>query len=590
MNDIEKLKQILSNIPDIVTNLKKESTTSFCGPCPICGGNDRFVYRTDSERFWCRQCNEKGGDIVDFHVWIEGIDTKGLIKKYILDDSKISKPVKSKIIERYQYRDEKNKLLFEVCRYEPKDFRQRQPKNPGWVYNMKGVRRVLYRLPEVLQADEIIICEGEADTDNLYKIGFTATTCAMGAGKWRPEYNDAFENKNVVLLPDNDDQGREHMAKVGASLKGIAKSIKWIELPDLPEKGDVSDYIERFKDKVEAAERLSVLIDSAGLYEPPKKATIEDAILEIGQFCELDLPKRQEYLSPWIKEGSINLISGWRGAGKTWFAMGILDAISKGESFGPWQCKESVPCLLLDGEMPREDIIERSNDLRITSARKNPFLIYSDAHANRLGLPRAHLANDKWRQDMKQFLITRNIKLWVTDNLSSLASGLDENTKKDWDPINSWLLELRFAGISTIMLHHTGKDGNQRGISSREDNIDTSIILKAPRGYTPEDGARFIVHFTKSRVKMSDLHLVADSEFKLIYDENKNLVWSYGNVKAEIKNEILILLDQGLSQTDVKDTLEIHKATVSKIRSQAIKDGLLTPKNKLTPSGFEAVN
>ena len=55
---------------------------------------------------------------------------------------------------------------------------------------------------------------------------------------------------------------------------------------------------------------------------------------------------------------------------------------------------------------------------------------------------------------MKQILLTRKVKLWVVDNLASLASGLDENKKQDWDPINSWLLELRFAGISTIMLHH----------------------------------------------------------------------------------------------------------------------------------------
>ena len=110
----------------------------------------------------------------------------------------------------------------------------------------------------------------------------------------------------------------------------------------------------------------------------------------------------------------------------------------------------------------------------------------------------------------------QKIKFWVIDNLASLASGIDENVKKDWDPINQWLLELRFSGITTLMLHHTNKEGGQRGTSAREDNIDISIMLKNARDYTPEDGARFIVHFTKQRIPTKDLQLISDTEFKLI--------------------------------------------------------------------------
>ena len=86
------------------------------------------------------------------------------------------------------------------------------------------------------------------------------------------------------------------------------------------------------------------------------------------------------------------------------------------------------------------------------------------------------------------------------------------------------------------------------------------------------------------------MNLISDTEFKLIIDESGDHVWTFGNVKKETKNEILRLLDEGLSQTDIKNTLSIHKGTVSKIRKQAIKDGLLTEKNKLTQSGFMAVN
>ena len=258
------------------------------------------------------------------------------------------------------------------------------------------------------------------------------------------------------------------MTQVAISLNGTSKSLKRIDLPGLPSKGDVSDWIGTFDEKEEAAERLSIMIENADLYKPPKKASLEDAILEVRSFKALDLPPKQKILNPWITNPSISLIYGWRGVGKTFFAMAIIDAITKGKPFGPWEALHPVPCLFLDGEMPVEDINTRLDD----SDRKEPFYLYSDAYANQLGLPRAHLANDSWRTKMKSILMTKKVKLWVIDNLASLAGGLDENTKKDWDPVNSWLLELRFAGISTLMLHHETKEGKQRGTSAREDNID----------------------------------------------------------------------------------------------------------------------
>ena len=301
------------------------------------------------------------------------------------------------------------------------------------------------------------------------------------------------------------------------------------------------------------------------------------------------MPEKRQLLYPWLKENSINLISGWRGTGKTWFALSLLDAVSNEKSFGPWECKTSVPCLIVDGEMPASDILERINYLQLNSNRKNPFYIYSDAFANQLGLPRAHLGNETWRTAIKRVLTTRKVKLWVIDNLASLASGIDENSKKDWDPINSWLLELRFAGISTVMLHHVNKEGGQRGTSAREDNLDISIMLKTPHNYTPEDGARFIVHFTKARIPTKDLELIADNEFKLIQDESNHYVWIWGNVKKENKRAVLELINDGMDTKAICDSLEITKGYVSQIRKKAITDGHLSSKGELTQTGFNLI-
>ncbi len=576
-------------------NLKAISGDEFQAVCPFHDDKDpSFNLNGNTGRYFCHGCGKKG-DIFHFYAKVSSLDNRRdypKILKGIAGDFGISLngDKKSRIVKTYDYTDAGGQLLFQVCRMEPKDFRQRRPNGKGgWIWNLKGIDPVLYGLPDILKAPEVILCEGEKDADNLKSLGFTATTCPMGAKKWKDSYSDIIKGKDIILMPDNDLAGREHMAKVAASINGNAESLKWIDLPGVPDKGDVSDFIEGIADKTEAANRLAAMIENAKPYEPPKVATIEDAILTDTAFFSLDIQRKERFLDPWLTEQSLCLISGWRGTGKTWFALSILDAVTRGKPFGPWEPGKSAPCLFLDGEMPITDIQERLSELS-TEKREHPLYIYSDAYANLLGLPRAHLANESWREKMKRILITRKVRLWVIDNLASLAGGLDENKKQDWDPVNSWLLDLRFAGISTIMLHHTNKDGGQRGTSAREDNLDTSIILKPPADYSPEDGCRFVVHFTKARVSARDLKAVSDTEFKLTTDDQGETIWTWANVKGEQSKEVIRMLSDGMKQIDISATLQISKGQVSKIRARGIKEGYITEKNALTQSGFSHVS
>jgi len=187
---------------------------------------------------------------------------------------------------------------------------------------------------------------------------------------------------------------------------------------------------------------------------------------------------------------------------------------------------------------------------------------------------------------MKEILVNHNVRLWVADNLASLAPGMDENSKQSYDPINQWLLELRFAGISTILLHHTGKGGDQRGTSAKEDNIDCSVYLRRPPDYSVEDGCKFVVSFRKSRVRTADAHLIADTQFQLTEDTDGKLVWTVGNPKRETRAEILRLINEGSRQKDVVDYLGVDKGYVSRVVKQATRDNLLTVKGKLTEHGW----
>jgi putative DNA primase/helicase len=220
--------------------------------------------------------------------------------------------------------------------------------------------------------------------------------------------------------------------------------------------------------------------------------------------------------------------------------------------------------LYLDGEMSIQDMRYRARQLNMGQNCKQPVYLYSDAYANNLGLPRANLLNENWRKEMKSILIGKGIKLWIVDNIASLAPGINENVKDEWDPINEYLLTLRFAGIASILLHHVGKAGGQRGTSAREDNIDTSIILKQPDDYETEDGCRFVMSFKKNRVICGDHFLLADQEFQ--YADGQ---WTWVNAKTKTKSQIIDMLNNGYKNKDIAATLGVSAAYVSKVKKDS---------------------
>jgi hypothetical protein len=104
-----------------------------------------------------------------------------------------------KIVATYDYRNEQGELLFQTVRFDPKSFAYRQPDGKGgWLWNLKGVRRVLYRLNEILDKPVVYVVEGEKDVDRLWSLGIPATTSPMGARNWRSEYAQLLRDKQVI--------------------------------------------------------------------------------------------------------------------------------------------------------------------------------------------------------------------------------------------------------------------------------------------------------------------------------------------------------------------------------------------------------
>ena len=166
------------------------------------------------------------------------------------------------------YTDEHGKPLFRVVRLPGKKFHQERYLGAGqWAGGLGKTRRVPYHLHRLVKTSGLIVIpEGEKDVHSLERLGVTASTNPMGAGKWRPEYNAPFRGRPVAILADNDEPGRRHAHDVARQLHAIAASVKLLEFPELPEHGDVSDAIARGL----AREQLLARVERAPDWSPAR--------------------------------------------------------------------------------------------------------------------------------------------------------------------------------------------------------------------------------------------------------------------------------------------------------------------------------
>jgi putative DNA primase/helicase len=223
-NEIKRYYQV--RVPHL-----KQKDAQWRGPCPIHKGErESFAVNPETGQAFCHsQCN-RGWDIVGFEAELSDTDRKTAWRRVC---EVIGRNYQRKIEgDHYDYVDEQGMLLYQCVRYVPKDFRQRRPDGRGgWIWNLKGVRLVLYRLPQVLAAETVFVVEGEKDVHTLESWGVVATCNPMGARKWRPEYSDSLAGKHVLVIPDADRDGAAHAEQVISSLREKAASSRLIQLP-----------------------------------------------------------------------------------------------------------------------------------------------------------------------------------------------------------------------------------------------------------------------------------------------------------------------------------------------------------------------
>ncbi|MDO8795388.1 MAG: phage/plasmid primase, P4 family [Vicinamibacterales bacterium] len=181
----------------------------------------------------------------------------------------------------YEYRNVAGELVYQACRFPPKDFRQRRPDGKGgWLWNLTGVKRIPYRLPELQGVATVALVEGEKDANRLWSLGIPATTNSGGAGKWGAAETKALKEagcQRAVVIPDNDSAGRKHGEDVAKRCKAAGMAVSLVELPNLSSHGDVSDWLDAGHTKDELIEQMSKLYVVPPTGAVPPAVPVDDA-------------------------------------------------------------------------------------------------------------------------------------------------------------------------------------------------------------------------------------------------------------------------------------------------------------------------
>jgi putative DNA primase/helicase len=470
-----------------------------------------------------------------------------------------------KIVATYDYTDEAGELLYQVIRYDPKSFAQRQPDGQGgWIWSLGEARRVPYHLRELIEAVAceriIFIAEGEKAVDALVKLGVPATCSPMGAGKWSDEYSLHLATATVVILPDNDKQGEDHCQDIARSLMAVGAKVRVLRLPAIPPKGDAYDWVQAGGN----TQQLWHLVDNRAVewtQQPAAPARLSP--LCIHELFELEIPEREMVINPIIPEKGLAMVYAPRSVGKTHVACAISSAVATGTMFLKWQAPKARKVIHVDGEMPAADLRERFHQtFEALGVSPDPGMLQI-LSADLIELGIGNLASPDIQMELDRQL--DGVELLVLDNFSSLTSVIRDNDAESWTPIQEWLLRLRRRGISVLIVHHAGKGGEQRGTSRREDVLDTSLSLRRPSDYEAPQGARFEVHFEKARGIHG--HLAKPFEARLEMVEGA-ASWTIREIEDVNLARVKALLEDSLSIREIADETGIPKSTVHRLKKQ----------------------
>jgi DNA primase len=386
---------------------------------------------------------------------------------------------KEKIVATYPYRDEHRTLLYEVVRFEHKKFAQRRPDGKGgWVWNLNGTRKVLYRLPEIREKPCVYITEGEKDADKLWGLGIPATTCPGGAGKWRSEYSEMLRGKRVVILPDNDEPGEQHALQVARSLLHVAEAVKIVRLPGLPPKGDVSDWLDAEHTKDELVEIVNATPALRLEDLPPDTATKQNpqklALTRMRDLLSEPSPQVSWLVENLLPAGGFSAVVAKPKVGKTTLARNLALAVARGEPFLS-RATQKGAVIYISLEEKREEVRKHFHCMGATG-EEEVYVYISTAPVDAI-------------KQIRDAVEEKKPALVIIDPLFRLIKVKDANDYAQVTQALEPLLALaRETGTHVLCVHHASKSEREGGDSILGStaifaSVDSALIMKRSERY-----------------------------------------------------------------------------------------------------------
>lgn len=293
------------------------------------------------------------------------------------------------------------------------------------------------------------------------------------------------------------------------------------------------------------------------------------------ELSALTITPRAKIIGDWFCEGDLGFFFGPRGAGKTWHTLGFTQAITTGGTLGDWSAPNALKVLYVDGEMPADSLQSRCRGLSVVN--DNLIIINHSILFDRTSKV-MHVTDPRKQKALTECCLNWGAGVLILDNLSTLGVGMKENDADSWELVNAWLLDLRRRGIAVVIIHHSGRSGQMRGTSRREDNVFWIVAIDDVKKDFDEIGAKFTTRFTKpSRNTPNE---IPDYEWHYKPDPLTGII-TVSHKMAHSLTVFRAVIESGVTKpSEIAKVMRVEDYQVSRLAHKAIGEGWLERVNR----------
>jgi len=558
--DIKKIS-ILDVVKSYGIEVKKAGKDAYKALCPF--HNDTHPSLTLyslKNTFKCFSCG-RGGNVAQFVIEKENCSFPEAVEK--LKRLKGTNPSEQTSINRkpdriHAYHNEKGLPIYRKLIFKDKTARIERLEDNKWLSGLNGTSHTPYNLPILKESSVVCISESEKDVDFLTKLNIRCVSSG-GANNWHEEWKNLFIDKDVVILPHNDEAGKKFADVVTESLAEAAKTIKIVAPITFGEKSgnDVADFIEeRLQQKKNNEQIKSELLEIIKNTPVHKPVRLLDKLQKSTDILNLDC-KVEWVVEKIIPEKAITLLFGRGGIGKTWLALQMGKAVAEGADFLNLETKKATT-IYIDFENPIAMLKER---LEILGTSPDFYIWHL---SNKTSPPK--LDRKEW--DLYKRLPKDSILIFDTLRASQ---GGDENSSQDMAIVMERLKMLREAGHTIILLHHTPK-GNEaiyKGSTAILDLVDHALCLekiKDEEDLSLDTGIFRLGTKEKTRFELCEVHISFDIKkgFGITLDPQEEKCLELSELMQEMEEDGKDLIQKNILEK-VKENLEWSKNKILKL-------------------------